>query len=135
MPPELDRVIARCLAKNPLERFDSFHQLVTFLYPYTRARRRPPAFSTGKSSWWMQPSGHRDVWMVAAAGLMLIASLQIPQTLRGHFGNVPAPPHSYYRPGVPLEAFNYTKQTTAAAEPQPENSDETPKPAGTKRPP
>ena len=133
VPPELDRVIARCLAKNPLERFDSFQQLVTFLYPYTRARRRPPAFSTGKSSWWMQPSGHRDVWMVAAAGLMLIASLQIPETLRAHFGNVQSPPHSYYRPGVPLEAFNYTKQTTAAADPQPENSDETPKPAGKKQ--
>src|SRR5215467_12160169 len=92
VPVELDRVIARCLAKNPLERFDSFQQLVTFLYPYTRARRRPPALSTGKSSWWMQPSKHRDVWMVAAVGLLLIASLQIAQTLRARFGNVPTPP-------------------------------------------
>ena len=64
--------------------------------------------------------------MVAAAGLLLIASLQIPQTLRAHFGDVPAPPHSYYRPGVPLEAFSYTKQT-ASTEPQADNSDETPK--------
>ena len=126
VPPELDRVIARCLAKNPLERFDSFQQLVTFLYPYTRTRRRPPALSAGKSSWWMKPSRHQEVWMVAAAGLLLIASLQIPQTLRAHFGDVPAPPPSYYRPGVPLEAFSYTKQT-ASSEPQADNSDETPK--------
>lgn len=131
VPAELDRVIARCLAKNPLERFDSFQQLVTFLYPYTRARRRPPALSTGKSSWWMQPSKHREVWMVAAAGLLLTASLQVPQALRAHFGDVPAPPPSYYRPGVPLEAFSYTKQTLAV-EPEPENSDETPKEAGKK---
>lgn len=131
VPPELDRVIARCLAKNPLERFDSFQELVTFLYPYTRARRRPPALSTRKSSWWMQPSKHREVWMVAAAGLLLTASLQIPRALRAHFGDVPAPPPSYYRPGVPLEVFSYTKQTLVV-EPEPENSDETPKQAGKK---
>ena len=126
VPPELDRVIARCLAKNPLERFDSFQQLVTFLYPYTRARRRPPALSLGKSSWWMTPSKHQEVWMVAAASLLLVASLQVPRALRAHFGDVPAPPPSYYRPGVPLEAFSYTKQTMSA-EPQVDNSDETPK--------
>ena len=126
VPPELDRVIARCLAKNPLERFDSFQQLVTFLYPYTRARRRPPALATGKSSWWMQPSKHREVWMVAAAGLLLTVSLQIPRALRAHFGDVPAPPPSYYRPGVPYEAFSYTKQIRAV-EPQADNSDETSK--------
>jgi len=131
VPPELDRVIARCMAKNPLERFDSFQQLVTFLYPYTRARRRPPTLSVGKSSWWMQPSRHREVWMVAAAAVLLTAFLQIPRTLRTHFGDVPAPPRSYYRPGVPLEASSYTKQTTAA-EPRPENSKETPREAGAK---
>ncbi|HKW33022.1 MAG TPA: serine/threonine-protein kinase [Candidatus Acidoferrum sp.] len=124
VPPELDRVIARCLAKNPLERFDSFQQLVTFLYPYTRARHRPPTLSAGKSSWWMQPSKHREVWMVAAAAVVLTVFLEVPQALRGHFGDVSAPPRSYYRPGVPLEAFSYTKQTLAA-EPQPDNSDET----------
>src|SRR5215831_4021392 len=81
VPPELDRVIARCLAKNPLERFDSFQQLVTFLYPYTRSRPRPPALPVGKRSWWTEPSRHRDVWMVAAASLLLTASIQVPRAL------------------------------------------------------
>jgi len=131
VPPELDRVIARCLAKNPLERFDSFQQLVTFLYPYTRSRPRPPALPVGKRSWWTEPSRHRDVWMVAAASLLLTASLQVPRALQAHFGDVPAPPPSYYHPGVPYEAFSYTKQI-AAAEPKSENSDEAPKQAGKK---
>ena len=131
VPPELDRVIARCLAKNPLERFDSFQQLVTFLYPYTRARRRPPTLSVGKSSWWMQPSKHRDVWMVAAAAVLLTVFFQVPRLLQAHFGEVPPPPHSYYRPGVPLEAFSYTKQTSAL-EPPLDNSGETPKQSGKK---
>lgn len=69
--------------------------------------------------------------MVAAAGLLLTASLQVPQALRAHFGDVPAPPPSYYRPGVPYEAFSYTKQTLVI-EPEPENSDETPKEAAKK---
>lgn len=128
VPRELDRVIARCLAKNPLDRFDSFQQLVTFLYPYTRAKRRAPALSAEKSSWWMQPSKHREVWMVAAAAVLLTAFLQVPRTLRAHFGDVPSPPHSYYRPGVPLEALNYTKQTVSI-EPQPDNSEGPPKKA------
>ncbi len=126
VPRELDRVIARCLAKNPLERFDSFQQLITFLYPYTRSRPRAAASAPRKRSWWMQPSGHRDVWMVAAAGLLLAASLQAPGALRARFGNPPAPAHSYYRPGVPYEAFSYTMQTLAA-EQQPDNQDEAPK--------
>jgi len=131
VPLELDRVVARCLAKNPLERFDSFQQLVTFLYPYTRARRRPPTLSVGKSSWWMQPSKHREVWMVAAAAVLLTAFLQVPEALRAHFGDVPVPPPSCYRPGVPYEAFSYTKQTPAV-EPQADHSDETPKRPGKK---
>ncbi len=113
VPPELDRVIARCLAKNPLERFDSFQQLVTFLYPYTRSRPRPPVLRTGKRSWWMQPSKLREVWMVAAGALLLAASFQVPGALHARFGNPPTPARFYYRPGAPYEALNYTKQTSS----------------------
>src|SRR6516164_9429583 len=116
VPPELDRVIARCLAKNPLERFDSFDQLVRSLYPFTRSR--PASLPAGKGSWWMRPSKRRDVWMVAAAGVLLAASLELPHVLRERFGIPPAPARSYYRPGVPYEAFRYTEQTPAAEQQQ-----------------
>jgi len=112
VPQEVDRVVARCLAKNPLERFDSFDQLVRSLYPFTRSR--PASLPTGKASWWMQPSKHRDVWMVAAAGVLLAASLELPRALRERFRIPPAPTPSYYRPGVPYEAFRYTEQRPAA---------------------
>jgi len=116
VPPEVDRVIARCLAKNPLERFDSFDQLVRSLYPFTRSR--PASLSAGKGSWWTRPSKHRDVWMVAAAGVLLAALLAVPHVLRERFGIPPGPAPSYYRPGVPYEAFRYTEQTTAAEQQQ-----------------
>src|SRR5437667_9539400 len=95
VPREVDRVVARCLAKNPLERFDSFDQLVRSLYPFTRSR--PASLPAGKGSWWMQPSKHRDIWMVAAAGVLLAGSLQLPRALYERFRIPPAP--TYYRPG------------------------------------
>ncbi|PYT83100.1 MAG: hypothetical protein DMG40_03770 [Acidobacteria bacterium] len=128
VPRELDRVIARCLAKNPLERFDSFEQLVTFLYPYTRSRPRPPALRTGKRSWWMQPSKQREIWLVAAGAFLLAAAFQFPQVLRTRFRNPPAPTRFYYHPGAPYEALRYTRQPSSM-EPQPEAEipDEQPK--------
>jgi len=112
VPREVDRVVARCLAKNPLERFDSFDQLVRSLYPFTRSR--PASLPTGNASWWMKPSKHRDVWRVAAVGVLLAASLELPRALRERFRIPPAPTPSYYRPGVPYEAFRYTEQRPAA---------------------
>ena len=116
VPREVDRVIARCLSKNPLERFDSFDQLVRSLYPFTRSRPRPASLP-GKRLWWMQPSNPRDVWMVAVAGVLLAASLELPHALRQRFGIPPAPAPSYYRPAVPYEALRYTEQTPAVEQP------------------
>ena len=113
VPPALDRVIARCLAKNPQDRFASCEELARSLYPFTRARPRPAEFTAKGRSWWTQPSRHRDVWLAAAACLLLACCFQIPHFLRAHFGVPPAPAHQYFRPGVPYEAFSYTKQTVA----------------------
>ncbi|OLC97338.1 MAG: hypothetical protein DMG35_16990 [Acidobacteria bacterium] len=126
VPPALDRVIARCLAKNPNDRFASFQELVQSLYPFTRSRPRPAKPSEGKHSWLTQPARHRDVWMVTAACLFLVASFQIPHILRSRYGVPPAPARQYYRPGVPYEAFCYTKQTVAVQ--QSDSSADTPGP-------
>jgi serine/threonine protein kinase len=127
VPPALDRVIARCLAKNPNDRFASFEELVQSLYPFTRSRPRPATSSKGKHSWLMQPASHRDVWMATAACLFFVASLQIPRLLHSRYGIPSAPARQYYRPGVPYEAFSYTKQTVAAE--QSDSSADTPRPA------
>ena len=116
VPPELDRVIARCLAKNPQERFSSFDELVRSLYPFTRSRSRVPASPAGTPSWWMRPSGHFDVLKVVGACLFLAAFFQLPRFLYTRYSVPPPPPHSYYHPGVPYEAFSYTHQTLEAAQ-------------------
>jgi serine/threonine protein kinase len=124
VPPAVDRVIARCLAKNPQERFVSCEELVRSLYPFTRSRPRPVAAAGGKHSWWTQPSGRFDVGMVVASCLLLAGSMQLPKFLRSRYGMPAAPAHSYYRPGVPYDALSYTPQTVGPAQ-ESENSVQT----------
>ena len=120
VPPAIDRVIARCLAKNPEDRFASCEELARSLYPFTRARRQTPAPVTENRSWWSAPSGHRDVWLSACACFLLAAVLQIPRYLSAHYAVPSVAPRQYFRPGVPYEALTYSPQTVAEA-PRPES--------------
>ncbi|HYL86666.1 MAG TPA: serine/threonine-protein kinase [Candidatus Angelobacter sp.] len=115
VPPALDRVIERCLAKNPQDRFASFEEVARSLYPFSRSRQRSTD-APKKRSWWTQPAGHRDMWLAAAACLLLAATFQVPSLLRSRFG-LPPGPARYYLPGVPYEAFSYTRQTVGPAAP------------------
>jgi serine/threonine protein kinase len=115
VPPALDLVIARCLAKNPDERFASCEDLAKSLYPFCRSRPRNPSPAIKLHSWWLAPAGHREVWMTVSACLLLAMFGQIPGVLRAHFGIPPAPARQYFRPGVPYEAFRYSRQTSSPA--------------------
>lgn len=113
VPPELDRVVARCLAKNPQDRFASCEDLAKSLYPFNRSRPRIPASATKKHSWWSAPAGHRDVWTTVSACLILAVLIQIPGLLSAHYGIPPAPAHQYFHPGVPYDALTYSQQTVS----------------------
>jgi serine/threonine protein kinase len=115
VPPALDQVVARCLAKNPNDRFASCEDLAKSLYPFCRSRPRTPAPAAKKHSWWSAPAGHREVWMTVSACLLLAMFLQIPGVLRAHFGIPPAPARQYFHPGVPYEAYSYSRQTITPA--------------------
>jgi serine/threonine protein kinase len=109
VPQALDEVLARCLAKNPEHRFKSCEELARSLYPFSRQRPKPRA--AAPKSWWNAPATHREVWIAASACLLLALFVQVPRFLKAHFGMPQAPAHSYFRPGVPYEAFSYTRQT------------------------
>jgi serine/threonine protein kinase len=110
LPQALDLIIARCLAKNPKDRFASCDELASALYPL--ARSRPPSATpkTRKPFWWSQPVGQRDVWITAATCLLLAASVQVSRPFRARFVVPPAPAIHFSLPGVPSEAFTHTLQ-------------------------
>jgi serine/threonine protein kinase len=127
VPPELDRVVARCLAKDPEDRFASCEELAKSLYPFSRSRPRNPAPANRKHSWWSAPVGHREVWMTVSACLLLAMFVQVPRVLRAHFAIPPAPTRQYFHPGVPYEAFRYSRQTVTPASGSDLWSDATPR--------
>ena len=127
VPPELDRVVARCLAKNPEDRFASCEDLAKSLYPFSRSRPRTSAPVAKQNSWWSAPVGYREVWWTVSAGLLLALFIQVPGVLRAHFGIPPAPTRQYFHPGVPYEAFSYSRQTVKPTSGEELWSDATPR--------
>lgn len=118
VPQALDLIIARCLAKNPKDRFASCDELASALYPLARSRPPSAAPKTKQPFWWSQPVGQRDVWITAAACLLLAASVQVSRPFRARFVVPPAPSMHFSPPRVPSEAFAHTLLTGIEA-PQP----------------
>jgi serine/threonine protein kinase len=115
VPRALDSVVARCLAKNPADRFASCDALAAALYPLARASTQPRAPQVKMKSWWTKPSGQRDVWLVAAACLLLASGVPATRSVRARLA-LPLPPANVrFTSAPPPEAFLYASQTEAAA--------------------
>jgi hypothetical protein len=111
VPPALDRIVARCLAKNPKDRFAHCDELASALYPFARSRPPSAAPKIKKPFWLSRPSGQRDVWITAAACLLLAGSVPVSRSFRARFVVPSAPAIHFSLPGVPSEAFTRTLQT------------------------
>ena len=134
VPKALDRIIARCLAKNPKDRFAHCDELASALYPLARSSPPSAAPKTRKRFWWSKPGGQRDVWVTAAACLLLAASVPVSRSLRARFIVPPAPAFHPSPPGVPSSAFSYTLPTVMTAAPQPNASSDLPLQVAQERP-
>jgi serine/threonine protein kinase len=79
LPKEFDRVVMRCLAKNPDARYPSGESLAASLYPFARSKAEvaPNRFDF---VWWKRPLRPRDGWI--AAGFVIAAMLFIPAVNR-----------------------------------------------------
>jgi serine/threonine protein kinase len=123
VPPALDLIVARCLAKNPRDRYASCDELASALYPLARSRPLSAAPKTRKPVWWSRPSGQRDVWITVAACLLLAAAVPGWRSFGARFA-VPAAPLTHFSlPDVPSVAFTHTFETVTEAAPRgPEGS-------------
>jgi serine/threonine protein kinase len=81
LPAAFDRILARCLAKNPDSRYQSGHDLARALYLVTRCgdklSRQP-----NRPYWFMRPAHPRDLLAIASAVLLLASAVTAAGSLR-----------------------------------------------------
>jgi eukaryotic-like serine/threonine-protein kinase len=70
LPSAFDRIIARCLAKDPEQRYPSGNDLARALYLVARSANRP-ATQVKPFAWLKRPVHPRDFWAVASLVLLL----------------------------------------------------------------
>jgi serine/threonine protein kinase len=75
LPPEFDRIVMRCLAKNPADRYASGESLAASLYPFARNKPQPRPHSLD-FSWFQRPLRPADKWIYG--GAVAAALLAIP---------------------------------------------------------
>jgi serine/threonine protein kinase len=81
LPAAFDRILARCLAKNPDNRYQSGNDLARALYLVARCgdklSRRPD-----RPYWFMRPARPRDLLVTASAVLLIASAATVAGSLR-----------------------------------------------------
>ena len=74
LPAAFDRIIARCLAKDPDQRYQSGNDLARALYLVARAETKLSS-QPKRSYWFMRPAHPRDLLAIASAILLLVSAV------------------------------------------------------------
>jgi len=116
IPPAFDRVIQRCLAKDPDKRYASGEELARDLYPFARS---VPQSSSPWRLWTAQPLLRGAVWVTGV--LVLLAAGYIPAApqVRAHLRIPPAPATVVYLPMAPADLLGYAKEEPLEEVPAP----------------
>jgi serine/threonine protein kinase len=81
VPRAFDRIIARCLRKNPDERYQSGNDLARALYLVARAGDKLSVHQK-RPYWFMRPAHPRDLLAIASAVLLLVGAVSAADSLR-----------------------------------------------------
>jgi serine/threonine protein kinase len=81
LPAAFDRILARCLAKNPDNRYQSGNDLARALYLVVRCGDKLSA-QPNRPYWFMRPAHPRDLLAIASAVLLLASAVIAAGSLR-----------------------------------------------------
>ena len=90
VPAALDRIVARCLAKNPDERYQSGNDLARALYLVARCGTKLTSLPK-RTYWFLRPAHPRDLLAIASAVLLFASAVTAGGALRDWVRNRSTP--------------------------------------------
>ncbi len=128
LPPAFDKIVMRCLSKDPAGRYPTGEALAASLYPFARNAgavsplSRTAAIRRAKISWWNRPLGQKEMWTATAVLLLSLSLLWIVPKLHKHsFPNLTASATAtgssvgVAAQGAPSESLTRSKVTTGSS--------------------
>ncbi|HTQ60777.1 MAG TPA: serine/threonine-protein kinase [Candidatus Solibacter sp.] len=111
IPAALDRILVRCLAKNPDERYQSGKDLARALYLVARCGNH--LSSQPKRAYWFMRQAHpRDLWAIASLVLLVASAVIAADSLRDWLQPRPASAVASVR-AKSVEDLTFTQHTQA----------------------
>jgi serine/threonine-protein kinase len=107
LPVVFDKIIARCLAKNPAERFENGDELARALYPLARESKSAPA--PRPLPWLARPFGKNDLGIAAVIFLALTCSATISHSVYERLHMPSAPTLLSQVPQFPSDLYGYSR--------------------------
>jgi serine/threonine-protein kinase len=144
LPAEIDRIILRCLAKSPADRYPSAESLAASLYPFTRNMWEPAAGAapgsevtsgavgengadktaakakkaqpsgSRKQNWFSRPLRRQDAWIVGTVTALLLGSIGAYRSVAAHMHIPGAPAAIVAAPHAPNDLLGYSVSHTWA---------------------